>query len=105
VVIIESLFSVRSGTFSAVYKAIDLEYGQYDNSLWDRPDVGDMDNAVLESTAKPKRSTSSTAVGSSRRDDRKLVAIKRLYPTSSPRRILNEIMILEAVRYKETPIP
>ncbi|BGP13297.1 hypothetical protein JCM10213_004933 [Rhodosporidiobolus nylandii] len=58
------------GTFSSVYKAIDLQHHVYDNSLW-RP---------VERKGKV------------------YVAVKRIYVTSSPIRIHNELEILNDLR-------
>jgi cell division control protein 7 len=63
-----------TGTFSTVFKAIDLHYHtKWDNSLWNdsliRPPIGKV-----------------------------FVALKRIYVTSSPERIRNEIAILESCR-------
>ncbi|KZV87367.1 kinase-like protein [Exidia glandulosa HHB12029] len=58
-----------TGTFSSVYKARDLRQAEYDNSLWITPDIRNSE----------------------------FVAIKRIYVTSSPDRISNEIFILAEV--------
>ncbi|KAL8293663.1 hypothetical protein RQP46_000364 [Phenoliferia psychrophenolica] len=55
------------GTFSSVYKAIDLQFDKFDNHLW----------------APPKS-----------RGGNVYVALKRIYVTSSPIRIFNELDIL-----------
>lgn len=72
-----------AGTFSSVYKAIDLKHTQYDNSLW-------VPSARL--SPPPARYTSY-------KPPKKIyVALKRIYVTSSPARIENEISILEDLR-------
>lgn len=68
-----------SGTFSSVYKAIDLRYDEWDNTPW----LG-----VPEDGWPPEYT--------SRR--KPLVAIKRIYATSMPERIRNEISMLEDLR-------
>lgn len=79
--------SIRSGTFSSVYKAIDLSHDEYDNSAW-----------------YPSGSSSSTFGGvqaTSSRDQtggKVFVALKRIYVTSSPQRIHNELDILNDLR-------
>jgi cell division control protein 7 len=64
------------GTFSSVYKAIDLNYAEWDNSLWEGSNPPEPNP-----NGKPK-----------------FVAIKRILVTSSPKRILNEILIMETCR-------
>jgi hypothetical protein len=64
-----------TGTFSSVYKAIDLQHHAFDNSSW-RP-AGKKGKAY--------------------------VAIKRIYVTSSPIRIQNELDILNDLRYAALP--
>lgn len=80
-----------AGTFSSVYKAIDLKNASYDNSLWLNAQTGavtagDVDIASSSSHKKPKR-------------PKVYVALKRIYVTSSPTRIENEISILEDLRF------
>ncbi|GAA5984431.1 hypothetical protein JCM11641_000135 [Rhodosporidiobolus odoratus] len=58
------------GTFSSVYKAIDLQHHSFDNSLWQ----------PVERKGKVH------------------VAVKRIYVTSSPMRIHNELEILHELR-------
>jgi cell division control protein 7 len=61
-----------TGTFSSVYKALDLDYHKFDNSPWQ---------------------------GSHLRNDSKVfVAVKKIYATSSPERIRNEIAIMQDCR-------
>lgn len=73
-----------TGTFSSVYKAIDLEY----NSEWD--------NSAWQGSHPPSSSAYYQSMSS---DSAKVfVAIKRIYVTSGPERIRNEISILEDCR-------
>jgi cell division control protein 7 len=60
----------RTGTFSSVYKAIDIQHSTFDNSEW-----------------KPIAPTGKV-----------YVALKRIYVTSSPARIHNELEILYDLR-------
>lgn len=69
---------IGEGTFSTVYKAEDLLYDHYENS-WDNDA-----NEIRVSTHK--RPTS------------RFVAIKKIYVTSSPQRILNELELLHDLR-------
>lgn len=82
----------HTGTFSSVYKAIDLEHDLYDNSDWDY----DMD-APSDSGSAGEMSLAPTKPANS--EGGKVVAIKRIYVTSSPVRIQNEIAILHDLRY------
>ena len=73
------------GTFSSVYKAIDLGYHEkWDNTVWHGLHPAGS-SAHHQSVPRP----SSTKV---------FVAIKRIYVTSNPERIRNEISILETCR-------
>jgi cell division control protein 7 len=73
------------GTFSSVYKAIDLGYHEkWDNTVWHGLHPAGS-SAHYQSLPRPP----STRV---------FVAIKRIYVTSNPERIRNEISILETCR-------
>ncbi|KAH8699405.1 kinase-like domain-containing protein [Phaeosphaeriaceae sp. PMI808] len=74
---------IGEGTFSTVYKAEDLEYAKYDNS-WD---VDERDN---------RRRPSKRA---------HYVAIKKIYVTSSPIRIFNELELLYDLRDSDSVCP
>ena len=76
------------GTFSSVYKAVDLNYHLYDNS-WD------VNWKEFRKWASPaiKRKDNET------RRPPKYVALKRIYVTSSPTRILNELTLLHHLKY------
>ncbi|KAI8391682.1 kinase-like domain-containing protein [Radiomyces spectabilis] len=63
---------VGSGAFSTVYKAVDLRQDYYDNSAW--------------------------RVASAAAEKHNFIALKRVYMTSSPDRIANEIAILRDIR-------
>lgn len=73
-----------TGTFSSVYKAIDLRYHEYDNSPW-------LGRHPQESSAHyqslPKKKSAKV-----------FVAIKRIYVTSGPERIKNELQLMENCR-------
>ncbi|EDO65431.1 kinase-like protein [Neurospora crassa] len=85
---------IGEGTFSTVYKAEDLVYDQYDNS-WDYEQESDK-------WAPPPLRTYGRSSGSSMtsrpRRKPKYVAIKKIYVTSSPTRILNELDLLHDLR-------
>jgi cell division control protein 7 len=73
-----------TGTFSSVYKAIDLSYSSYYNAPW-------QGHHPLPSSAYYQSKLKSTHQNA-------FVAIKRIYVTSSPERIRNEITIMEDCR-------
>ncbi|CAO1634926.1 unnamed protein product [Sympodiomycopsis kandeliae] len=73
------------GTFSCVYKAVDLYHDYFDNSIW---------------TGKPSHPPYSltSSLQSVKKDRSVYVALKRIFVTSSPDRILNELEIMEQLR-------
>ena len=78
---------IGEGTFSTVYKAEDLLYEHYQNK-WD----ADNNKENLNSTSSDLKQ------GQSRPSRTKYVAIKKIYVTSSPSRILNELELLHDLR-------
>lgn len=79
-----------SGTFSSVYKAVDLDFHLYDNS-WD----GNWKQAQKWSSPPIKRRPGNEL----KAPTAKYVALKRIYVTSSPARILNELELLHHLKY------
>ncbi|KAG6809579.1 hypothetical protein H0H92_015701 [Tricholoma furcatifolium] len=74
-----------TGTFSSVYKAVDLFYhNKWYNDPWHGHHPSD--SSAYYQSEKPSRGT------------KVFVAIKRIYVTSSPERIRNEISIMEDCR-------
>ncbi|KAF2670998.1 kinase-like protein [Microthyrium microscopicum] len=83
---------IGEGTFSTVYKAEDLQYDQYQNN-WD---ITNKNNSPWrQHTRKPSKS---------RREPR-YVAIKKIYVTSSPMRIFNELDLLRDLREHDAVCP
>lgn len=78
---------IGEGTFSTVYKAEDLLYEHYRND-WD-PDA---DKENVEDSSSVQKQTSN------RPSRTKYVAIKKIYVTSSPLRIMNELELLHDLR-------
>lgn len=70
------------GTFSSVYKAIDVHHYLYDNRQWSNVDP--YQRSPVTVGGKPPRN--------------RYVALKRIYVTSSPSRILNELEIMAKCR-------
>ncbi|KXN68142.1 kinase-like protein [Conidiobolus coronatus NRRL 28638] len=68
---------IGEGTFSTVYKAVDLKHFMFDNSYWDFDFASEEDTGNAFIRPPPK-----------------FVAIKKIYVTSSCNRIENEISIL-----------
>ncbi|KAF2402276.1 kinase-like protein [Trichodelitschia bisporula] len=81
---------IGEGTFSTVYKAEDLHYHQYKND-WD-----------LEERDAARWSSRRAA---NRRKHPRYVAIKKIYVTSSPLRILNELDLLHDLRNSDSVCP
>ncbi|KAF9060312.1 kinase-like domain-containing protein, partial [Rhodocollybia butyracea] len=73
-----------TGTFSSVYKALDLHYQEWYNIPW-HGHHQTPSSAYYQSVPRPKGS-------------KVFVAVKRIYVTSSPERIRNEIAILDECR-------
>ncbi|KAF9375918.1 hypothetical protein CPC16_000452 [Podila verticillata] len=99
---------IGEGTFSSVYTAIDLEYDQYDNSSWEYI----MESEETKETKRPagegaSSSSEKTIDGSSENTSAKgtVVAIKRIYVTSSPERIESEIAILHDLSGHKNVVP
>ncbi|KAJ2723178.1 Cell division control protein 7 [Coemansia sp. Benny D115] len=99
------LGKIGEGTFSTVYKAIDLQHDQYDNSSWTMIFNSDPDiTEPCESTFGKGTSTFDQIINSRRQGVQsqnkraRIVAIKKIYVTSSPTRIANEISILNDLR-------
>ncbi|KAK3681989.1 Cell division control protein 7 [Vermiconidia calcicola] len=78
---------IGEGTFSTVYKAEDLLHEHYQND-WDpeadKENVDRNSSAIKQASSRPQRA--------------KFVAIKKIYVTSSPLRILNELELLHDLR-------
>ena len=122
------------GTFSSVYKALDLRHHQFDNLKWCQhqecitcdiyrvhktstvdppfptPDPTSSETSEVSKGKKRKRFTEEeeasaenlqVTLHASKRLSKKAayVAIKRIYVTSSPIRIQNELEILALLRY------
>jgi cell division control protein 7 len=74
------------GTFSTVYKALDVRRDLYDNSDWEPQLL----SSPISSPKAEETNNSKTIYD--------YVALKRIYHTSSPRRIANEIAILRRLK-------
>lgn len=90
----------RAGTFSSVYKAIDLHHAKYENTLWATPlSLIPVDptskKLVLE---KAYKTPQLLQLRQQQKAGKVFVALKRIYVTSSPVRIFNELDILNDLR-------
>ncbi|GJJ70048.1 cell division control protein 7 [Entomortierella parvispora] len=95
------LDKIGEGTFSSVYKAVDLEHDSYSNSHWDygmdeQPRPPSQADKPNKEPAEEKKNIAETG---------KVVAIKRIYVTSSPKRIENEIRILHELSGHKNVVP
>ncbi|KFY41264.1 hypothetical protein V495_05010 [Pseudogymnoascus sp. VKM F-4514 (FW-929)] len=82
---------IGEGTFSTVYKAEDLNYDMFEND-WD------LDQKENEKNTKWTAPDSKRGSIEPARRKPKFVAIKQIYVTSSPSRILNELDLLNDLR-------
>ncbi|KAJ1960676.1 Cell division control protein 7 [Dipsacomyces acuminosporus] len=105
------LGKIGEGTFSTVYKAIDLQHDSYDNSSWsmifteDAEPEGEAnaENSQNSNYSSPDLASFSRLHKTGRRRKSaarraRIVAIKKIYVTSSPTRIANEISILNDLK-------
>lgn len=97
---------IGEGTFASVYRAVDLRHDLYDNSKWVR---GQTPPAASESDSDGEGGSdgshedlrSHAHAGKHKRSGKVYVALKRIYATSSPARILNELEIMASLRSSE----
>jgi cell division control protein 7 len=92
------------GTFSTVYKAEDLLYDQFDNNSWD---LEEKENSRWSTPPLKKRKPGAMRDldYDHRRSKPKYVAIKKIYVTSSPSRILNELDLLNDLKGCDSVCP
>ncbi|KAF3010978.1 hypothetical protein E8E13_010553 [Curvularia kusanoi] len=83
---------IGEGTFSTVYKAEDLEYDKFDNK-WDI-ESSRLEDSEIKQPSSHKRSKRPH-----------YVAIKKIYVTSSPIRIFNELELLFDLRDSDSVCP
>lgn len=85
-----------TGTFSTVYKAEDLRYEHYRND-WDT-EPQDASRWMTSPAKRIKGDPSQSSQSQQRRKEPRFVAIKKIYVTSSPMRIQNELELLYDLR-------
>ncbi|KAG0179775.1 hypothetical protein DFQ28_002640, partial [Apophysomyces sp. BC1034] len=80
---------IGEGTFSKVYKAIDIRHDYYDNETWSKQLL------PPPTSRKGKEKEHGDASGAIQHIHNKHVALKRIFLTSSPKRITEEISMLQ----------
>ncbi|KAJ2908986.1 Cell division control protein 7, partial [Coemansia aciculifera] len=94
------LGKIGQGTFSTVYKAVDLQHDRYDNNSWtmifNSGDDNETSPTLPPDHGKPYGRRRKGPASATRRA--RVVAIKKIYVTSSPTRIANEISILNDLK-------
>lgn len=101
------------GTFSTVYKAQDLQYERFDNSWdlekendkWTPPPIKRFTEPTPRSPSLDSRHSGGRQTSQQQRRKPKYVAIKKIYVTSSPHRILNELELLHDLRNCDSVCP
>ncbi|KAL1972186.1 hypothetical protein VTN31DRAFT_7405 [Thermomyces dupontii] len=94
---------IGEGTFSTVYKAEDLQYDKYINK-WDEDEYANSRRRHGSSpSSDPYRRDH--AYKSQRPRKKKYVALKKIYVTSSPSRIQNELELLYQLRNSKNVCP
>lgn len=103
------------GTFSSVYKAIDLEHYVYDNTGWFDPNYMACAKFKVRKSSNSDRvreSSSTSTLCNSKDDDTPstdeydvqvlpYVALKCIYVNSSPNRMINEIQLLKELSHSK----
>lgn len=93
---------IGEGTFSTVYKAEDIRYHHYHNH-WDLDAKESQWTPPPLTTASHSRSNSHSRPPTRRKP--KFVAIKKIYVTSSPSRIFNELELLHDLQDSHSVCP
>ncbi|RAL08416.1 serine/threonine protein kinase CDC7 [Aspergillus homomorphus CBS 101889] len=88
---------IGEGTFSTVYKAEDLLYDHYRND-WDTFQNAQDDNWTNHPTKRRRGEEGNSHPFPARRRKPRFVALKKIYVTSSPLRIQNELELLHDLR-------
>ena len=99
---------IGEGTFSVVYKAIDVKYHVSDNSSWMHASMQDPDDFVLFDISLVQKLTPKTKLQCilknyfinilPKNQKPHFVALKRINTTSSPDRIKDELMFLKLLK-------
>jgi hypothetical protein len=89
---------IGEGTFSTVYKAQDLRRDLYNNEDWEPQLLNSAHHSFVSPASTPVREASASPPSPNNKVLSEFVALKRIYHTSSPRRIANEIEILRKLK-------
>jgi cell division control protein 7 len=100
------VFCLILGTFSTVYKAEDLQYDNFDNTWdlekenekWSTPPLKPFQNRTEQGEQQVRHALRQQQQEQQCRRKPRFVAIKKIYVTSSPHRILNELELLHDLR-------
>ncbi|KAI9815170.1 MAG: hypothetical protein M1832_005572 [Thelocarpon impressellum] len=95
---------IGEGTFSTVYKAEDLLYDVYDND-WDLEERDRQNQKWSSPPLKRRRTGDASGCQSTAARRPQYVAIKKIYVTSSPSRIQNELELLFDLRGCDSVCP
>ncbi|WEW60384.1 Cell division control protein 7 [Emydomyces testavorans] len=99
--LIRRIGEVAQGTFSTVYKAEDLLYDRFYNDDWDWENCGDEDRDSAPYKRRRLGSSENSRVSirtGKKKKTAHYVALKKIYVTSSPLRIQNELALLLNLR-------
>ncbi len=83
------IHKIGEGTFSSVYKAMDLKHYEYNNADWCQEHLSLKERLGISQKEKNLKKE---------KENCGCVALKRIYVTSSPERIMNELSILHLLR-------
>lgn len=100
----ELIFAFFPGTFSTVYKAEDMNYDHYQND-WDTDPKAALSWKFPTITRRPRCLPPPRIVRQNERRKPRYVAIKKIYVTSSPARIQNELELLHELRGCDSVCP
>ncbi|KAI9289132.1 kinase-like domain-containing protein [Umbelopsis sp. AD052] len=100
---------IGEGTFSSVYKAVDVRHEYYDNSNWDLSAICNGYERInldqSSSMSQDEEALDHHHESESQEPQKHYVALKRIYVTSSPERITSEIEILHQLSGSECVVP
>ncbi|KAG2180398.1 hypothetical protein INT44_003402, partial [Umbelopsis vinacea] len=100
---------IGEGTFSSVYKAVDVRHEYYDNSNWDLSAICNGYERInldqSSSMSQDEEALDHYHESESQEPQKHYVALKRIYVTSSPERITSEIEILHQLSGSECVVP
>ena len=94
------IYDKKKGTFSTVYRAVDLEYDKYVNHWdYDSKHASKWHSPPLKRQRGMDVTKGGNTIAAASNTKHKYVALKRIYVTSSPSRIYNELKVLHDLVY------